>query len=69
MWSQSNLATDALAGLMGDQIAAEQEIWYALRSGGSWGVPVQLTSDMVSDDSPELVSRSDGSVVSRSRLT
>ena len=63
MWSQSNLAADGLAGLSGDQVVAEQELWYAVRNAGTWSVPAKLTDDGLCDDSPSLVRRSDGTVV------
>ncbi|MBI1338464.1 MAG: hypothetical protein GC164_16095 [Phycisphaera sp.] len=63
VWSQSNLPTDNLAGLNGDQVMAEQELWFSIRSGGVWSTPAQLTADSVCDDSPSLVRLSDGTVV------
>jgi hypothetical protein len=63
MWSQSNLAADRLAGLSGDQIVAEQEIWYAVREASGWGPPQRLTNNAVCDDSPALAALADGNVV------
>ena len=63
LWSQSNLATDKLSGLTGDQVVAEQELWYSVWTDSAWSTPTQATNDSVCDDSPALIRMDDGTVV------
>ena len=63
IWSQSNLASNALSGLTPEQVVAEQELWFVTHDGETWSLPMQVTANGVADDSPAVAARSDGSVV------
>jgi hypothetical protein len=63
MWSESTLSTDGLSGLTGDQVAAQQELWYAIRDSNGWSTPVRMTNNGVCDDSPRIIRCNDGTVL------
>jgi hypothetical protein len=63
VWSESTLDAAAAPGMDPATVASAQELYYAVRTGGTWSAPQAITSDGLLDDQPSLAVTPDGTAI------